>query len=151
MALWPRGHMGQCDKLKIKHLFFCKAYDYQTSQGGDLWWVKLTHNLRWPSNHAITWGHVTNQKLNSSSSTRFVTIIHDRLVTYGKTSPLSLQRFFRARIMVFCLWENALIIFRYRLTKICANFSWVGENIFSKTFLDSLLRLFHYLNFYFLR
>ena len=54
----------------------------KTWQGGDLWWEKLTRNVRWTSDHVITWGHVTNSKLNTSSSARSLTIQHDRLVTY---------------------------------------------------------------------
>ena len=55
MTLWPCGHMGPRDKLKTKYLLFRKAYDYHTWQGGDSWWGKLTHNLRWLSNYMITW------------------------------------------------------------------------------------------------
>ena len=95
---------------------------------GNSWWRKLPHNLRWLSNHLITWGHVINWKLDISSSARSITTKHGRLVTYGKRSAPSLQNFFRARVIVFCLWENARIVFGYWLPKNYANFSWIGGN-----------------------
>ena len=79
MIVWPPNPR---EKLKIKYLFFCKAFSYQTWQGGDLWWGKLIHNARWPSDHVILWGQVTNWKLSMSSSTRSMTTKHGRLVTY---------------------------------------------------------------------
>ena len=111
--LWPCGHMGPRDKLKTKYLLLRKAYRFHTWQGGDLWWGKLTQNLRWSSDHVITGGHVTNWKRNISSSVRSMTATHDISVAYGKRSLPSLQRFFRAQVMVFCPWENARIIFGY--------------------------------------
>ena len=39
-------------------------------------------NVRWPSDDVIMWDHVTNSKLNISSSARPLTTQHDRLVTY---------------------------------------------------------------------
>ena len=44
---------------------------------------KLTHNVRWPSDHVITWDHVTSSKLKIPSSAWSLTAQHDRLVTYG--------------------------------------------------------------------
>ena len=77
------------EKLKIKYLFFCNAFSYQTWQGGNLWWGKLIHNARWPSDHVILWGQVTNWKLNISSSTRSMTTKYGRLVTYdGCNAPM---------------------------------------------------------------
>ena len=75
-----------------------------------------------------TWGHMTNWKLNISSSARLITTKHGRLVTYAKRNPPNPQSFFRAPAMVFCLWENARIIVGYWLPKNYVNFSWVGGN-----------------------
>ena len=126
VTLWPRCHMGSRDKLKTKYLLFHMVYDYHTWQGGDSWWGKLSHNLRWLFDHVITWCHVTNWKLNISSSTRSITTKHSRLVTYDERSPSSLQSFFCTRVMVFCVWENAHIIFWCWLSRNCSNFSYVG-------------------------
>ena len=87
MILWARGHVKWHDKLKTKYLLFCKTYGHQTCQGDDLWWGKLIHNVRWPSAYVITWGHVTNWKLNIPSSARSMTSKHGRLVTYGERIP----------------------------------------------------------------
>ena len=38
------------------------------------WW-KLTRNVRWLSDNVITWGHVTNSKLNIFSSARPLTFL----------------------------------------------------------------------------
>ena len=48
---------------------------------------QITHNIRWPSDHVIMWGHVTHRKLNISSFARSMTTKHDRLVTYAERSP----------------------------------------------------------------
>ena len=128
MTLWPRGYMGSGDKLRTKYLILYKACDYHTWQDDDSWWEKLTHNLKWLSDHVIRWGYMTNWKLNISSSARSITTKHGRLVTYGKGSPPSLQSFSRAQVIMFCLWENARIILGYWLPKNWANFSRVREN-----------------------
>ena len=80
MILWPRGHMRSRDKLKAKYLLFWKVYGRQTWQGGNLWWGKLTHNVRWPSDHVITRDHVTNWKLNISFPARSLATKYRRLV-----------------------------------------------------------------------
>ena len=46
MTPWPSNHSRSRDKFETKYLLFHKDYNYQTWQGGDLWWGKLTHNVR---------------------------------------------------------------------------------------------------------
>ena len=105
VTLWPRCHMRSRDKLKTQYLLLCKAYGHQTWQDGGLWWGKPTHNVRWPSDHVITWVYVTNWKLISSiirglllkwrihlyinifSSASSMTTKHGDLVTCGEKSP----------------------------------------------------------------
>ena len=43
-------------------------------------WEKLTHNIRWSSDHVIIRGHVTNRKLRMTTK-------HSRLVTCGERNP----------------------------------------------------------------
>ena len=75
------------DKLKTECLLFREGDGYQTWQRGNLWWGKLTHNVRWSSDHVITWSHLTNWQLNISLSARSVTTKHGRLGTYGERKP----------------------------------------------------------------
>ena len=53
-----------------KLLLFCKFYGHKTWQGNFLWSWQLTHYLTWPSEQVVTWGHMTNWKVNISSSKR---------------------------------------------------------------------------------
>ena len=71
MTLWLRGGMRSRDKSKIKYLFFYKADGHQTWPSGNLWWGKLTHHVRWSSDHVIAWNQVSNLKLNISPSARW--------------------------------------------------------------------------------
>ena len=63
--LWPRGHMRTCDNSEIKYLLFCEADGHQSFESGNSWWGKLTHNVRWLSDHVTTWSRLTNWKLKS--------------------------------------------------------------------------------------
>ena len=71
------------DIVKTKYLFFCKSCRQQVWQCSDLWWEKRTHNVRWPSDHVLSWGHVTN----IVSSTWSMATKHDWLVNYDKRNP----------------------------------------------------------------
>ena len=87
MTLSSIGHVRSRDKLKTECLLFRQGDGYQTWQRRNLWWGKLTHNVRWSSDHVITWSHRTNWQLNISLSARSVTTKHGRLGTYGERKP----------------------------------------------------------------
>ena len=87
MIFWPRGNIMSRDKLKTKHFFLGKAFGHQTWQSGDLWWRKLTHNVKSLSDHVITWGHVAKVKLNILSDAMPMTTKHGGLMTYGDSNP----------------------------------------------------------------
>ena len=80
-------HMRSCDKLKTKNIFFCNADGHQTWQSGKVWWGKPTHNVRWSSDHAIMWSHVTNSKLNISPTQRSMITKHGMLGPDGQRNP----------------------------------------------------------------
>ena len=54
MILWPCSYVRSRGKLKAQYLLFHKDYDYQAFQGSHLWWSKLSHNVKWLSEHVKT-------------------------------------------------------------------------------------------------
>ena len=86
---WPRAHMRSRDQWKPKYLLFCMSYGPKTWPGSGIWWGLLAHNVIWISEHVVTWGHVTNQKLNISSSKRYMITKLFGVVTYDEgNSPI---------------------------------------------------------------
>ena len=81
MILWPCSYVRSRGKLKAQYLLFHKDYDYQAFQGSQLWWSKLSHNVKWLSHNEVTWSHVTNWKRDIFSCTTPVTTKLGRLVT----------------------------------------------------------------------
>ena len=74
---------------KPKFFLLHNACDHQTFRMETYNAGKLTHNVTWPSDHIVTWRHVTNQKQNISSSARPMATKLGRVVTYDEgNSPI---------------------------------------------------------------
>ena len=85
ILLWPPGQVSSYDQKK--YLLFYTTYNHKTWQSIGLW-GELTHDATWPSDHVVAWGHVVNEKLNISYSTKPVTTKLNKEVTYDEEGEL---------------------------------------------------------------
>ena len=114
-------------------------------------------SLNQPWNHPVVLNRGTLDCESSTLTTRSSLWYKTSVLSYGirtdwlfkfidQLQPVC-KVFFLCTGMVFCLWENAQIIFRYWLSKnVPTTVGWEKMFVFS----DSLLWLFQYLNFHFL-
>ena len=70
----------------------------------------ITHNVTWPPENVITWGHVTKWKLNISSSTMPMMTKLCRVVTYneGNSSIMPRESLATKSLYITCQTKNKI-------------------------------------------